>query len=1052
MTSNLLQYLPFYCVDTSQLLSLYDSSTTNPAINMLINASTSSHSAPTDNNNLNNTGQFEEFLIGQDDLKFLNTCKYYSPYLASQNISSQNNCLILYINARSIPKNFLKLKLLITELQVSPIVICVTETWLTDLNFKNYVLPGYSLEVCNRQNKIGGGVCNYIRDDLNYNLVQNHTLSSSLAMEGIITKIKLEVGNHTYSIINLTIYRPPNTCVEQFIDQLDNILHDINKTANNKNIVVMAGDFNIDLAKINQHDSTLKFFNTLLIYNLIPTITKPTRVTEFSATLIDNIFINDLLATNNTYVPGIIVSDLSDHFPCFLNLQLNCINPKKLKKEPKYIRKFNSQNYATFAQLLKSINWEKYNDDLNYSNINDYFDTFHKEFVINFDNAFPLVDAYQEKTKNIHLPWLTTAIVTSCKVKNKLYKKYKKYPSLLNLTNYKNYNNKLQQCISSAEQKYYMEKLQKSKDDTKSKWLLINQILNKNNVNNTINTFTINGHATTDVKLIAETFNSYYINLGSSLASNIPQAMYSPFDYLKNKQVNSAVFHSTTSLEIISIINNLKNDSSPGWDDIPNSVIKFSKKFISIPLANIVNYMINVGSFPDQLKIAKVVPCYKSGDKSVILNYRPISILNSFSKIFEKIIVNRLKSYITKYNILYKYQFGFRENYSTNLALITYIDYITKAIDTGDKVASVYIDLSKAFDTLNHEILLKKLNLYGIRGQVLSLFNSYLTNRKQYVQYNNYKSSLQTITCGVPQGSILGPILFLLYINDIHNSTTLLKIILFADDTTLTFKHKNINELMRIVNVELGKIADWMKSNKLSINISKTFYVLFRPTKNIIPNIALSIDGNEIVKVSSIKFLGITIDDKLSWKVHIKNLECKISALIGILSKIRYKINSDVSNLIYEAFIMSQLNYCNIIWSSGYKTNVRKLENLQARALKICNRLDYKTSKDKTFIILNRISLTNLNKFNILKFVYNVLNRNLTNLFQDFYIINKDKHRQATRLQNNIFITSVKTNIRKMFVAHRGSLLWNKLPEFIKSLATLSSFKTETKKLLLMST
>jgi hypothetical protein len=203
--------------------------------------------------------------------------------------------------------------------------------------------------------------------------------------------------------------------------------------------------------------------------------------------------------------------------------------------------------------------------------------------------------------------------------------------------------------------------------------------------------------------------------------------------------------------------------------------------------------------------------------------------------------------------------------------------------------------------------------------------------------------------------------------------------------------------------------------------------------------------------VPQIKFLGVFIDDKLSWKTHINYLEGKISSLIGILSKIRFKINTEVSNLIYDSLIVSHLNYCNIIWSSGYKTSLNKLETLQARALKICNRLDYKMSKSKTFTLLNRLTLTQLNKFNLVKLVFLVLRGHSPSTLHNLYILCKDKFSYATRFHNNIFINNVSTNIRKMSPAIKGSILWNKLPLSIRSDLSLTSFKTDVKKLLMSS-
>ena len=251
-------------------------------------------------------------------------------------------------------------------------------------------------------------------------------------------------------------------------------------------------------------------------------------------------------------------------------------------------------------------------------------------------------------------------------------------------------------------------------------------------------------------------------------------------------------------------------------------------KLISAPLASLINCSFTTGIFPDRLKCAKIIPILNNGDNSLITNYRPISVLNVFSKIYEKVLVDRLNCFVIKNDILYKYQFGFRKNYSTYMALLSFMDTVTDAVDANKIVAGLFIDLSKAFDTINHDILIKKLHNYGVRGIALQLLSNYLSNRMQCVTFNGCTSDFLSITCGVPQGSVLGPLLFLLYINDIHKSSTLLKFILFADDTTILFSAQSLTELTSKLNSELKFVADWFRANKLSLNIVKTNYIIFR--------------------------------------------------------------------------------------------------------------------------------------------------------------------------------------------------------------------------------
>jgi len=286
------------------------------------------------------------------------------------------------------------------------------------------------------------------------------------------------------------------------------------------------------------------------------------------------------------------------------------------------------------------------------------------------------------------------------------------------------------------------------------------------------------------------------------------------------------------------------------------------------------------GIFPDALKLAKITPIYKAGDKSSITNYRPISVLNSFSKIYEKVFLNRLNDYLTSLNFFHDGQFGFRKNRSTQLALVSFLDTITEALDNNHYVISLFLDLSKAFDTIDHHILLRKMHNLGIRGVALEYIKSYLTNRFQCVTIDGTSSDLRGVICGVPQGSILGPILFLIYINDLQYCSSLLKLLLFADDTTLLYSSKNLDSLMAVVNRELLQLSEWFNLNKLSLNISKSNYMLFSSHKDISPILDVKIGHHVIQRVSSTKFLGVEIEDNLLWTNQIAKIEKKISASI----------------------------------------------------------------------------------------------------------------------------------------------------------------------------
>ena len=347
--------------------------------------------------------------------------------------------------------------------------------------------------------------------------------------------------------------------------------------------------------------------------------------------------------------------------------------------------------------------------------------------------------------------------------------------------------------------------------------------------NNANTDFIINNSKINDSDLISEKFNEFFVNIGKNLSDKISCSKSSFYDYMPKQyqRNNSCALFLTTPIEILQIIKSLKDSESVGIDEIPIKIIKSVAAVIMEPLSKIINCCLVTGIFPDKLKIARVCPIYKSGDKSDLSNYRPVSVLNGFSKIFEKIIYARITDYVCKNEIINPSQFGFRSGHSTYMALLNLYDKVSEAIDNNEYCIGVFIDLSKAFDTIKHDILLKKLELYGIRGIANDLIKNYLFNRQQFVRFNNSQSSLKNAYCGVPQGSILGPLLFLLYINDITYCCKYLKFILFADDTNLLYSNPDFNQLINITNSELDILSDWFRANMLSLNVAKTNYMLF---------------------------------------------------------------------------------------------------------------------------------------------------------------------------------------------------------------------------------
>ena len=375
-----------------------------------------------------------------------------------------------------------------------------------------------------------------------------------------------------------------------------------------------------------------------------------------------------------------------------------------------------------------------------------------------------------------------------------------------------------------------------------------------------------------DKASIAHQLNNYYLIIGRKLADKLPRTDMDPTHYITRSFQKSFMFRGICTQEVYDAITNINLQKST--IGTPQRCIKLARNYISEVLTIIFNESLLQGIVPDVLKVSKVTPVDKGGEVMDPSNFRPISTLSALTQIFEKLVYKQLINYIEKHDILFQFQFGFRKGHSTAQAVSETADNLREAIDNNLYTCGVFIDFSKAFDTVNHEILLKKLESYAIRGMPLKWFTSYLNNRQQYVAIGHTESPRQAMTCGIPQGSTLGPLLFLLYINDLPNCSENLTFRIFADDTNLFASARDLKNLETLINSELGKVKVWCDVNELSINFIKTNYMIIKSNRKASGSIEVklqNIDGSSYLldRKDHIKYLGVMIDESLSWKYHI---------------------------------------------------------------------------------------------------------------------------------------------------------------------------------------
>ena len=558
----------------------------------------------------------------------------------------------------------------------------------------------------------------------------------------------------------------------------------------------------------------------------------------------------------------------------------------------------------------------------------------------------------------------------------------------------------MEKILFAAERKYYSDKVDECQNRSKSLWRIINEITRRKNRTKTVlnklkredKTFAENP------KEIADMLNSYFVNVGPKLAEKLPPTQI-PFEsFLSSSPADSLRLHNTDSEEVFKEIISFSSSNCEDPVKISPKIYKLGARSMSNILPNFINRCFSEGYFPDCLKLARVTPIFKEGDTTVCSNWRPISITCCTSKLIEKLAKKRLLPYLKKHKILTDFQFGYRTEHSTSHAILNISDNILNNFDDKKHTVSIFLDLSKGFDCVDHTILLKKLRHYGIRGVAFNFFKSYLTNRRQQTLVNGTLSEFLTVLCGVPQGSVLGPILFLLYTNDLENASNF-AINLFADDTCLSLSHNNINELQIQSNIEAAKIHEWFLANRLTTNSKKASnFILSDYIGDNNPNFKIKMGNVLLKRVKSVKYLGVMLDENITWSEQIEYLSTKLSRSAGIFSKLRYYLKKDILIRVYHALFNSHLQYAILCWGNTNSTNLHRIQVLQNRAIRHMARAPRYYRLDNYYLNYRILKVNDLYDLEISKFMHGHFNNHIPCIFRKFFNLSINRR---TRFSSN---------------------------------------------------
>lgn len=924
------------------------------------------------------------------------------------------NLIIFHQNIQCIKNKTLDIEVYLSTLPVLPHLLCITEHWCLESEIDQIILNHYDLKsYFVRSASLHGGSCIFVKDDLSYERIEG---ISSLSVENHIECSA--VASTTTKMIIICVYRPPKGSTEVFLKGVADIFeHCQSKFQNHR--VVFCGDFNIDLLTDNMNSKL--FRDIVKSFNMHPTVSEPTRVFKNSSSLIDNIFINP--SDFMDFESSVCWSGLSDHLGQIIYLHAGADNePKKQKCVYKTI--ISESKLATFRDVL--VVGESWSGVYASKQPDDAYDYFSGVLVSLSKRLFIRKKVQYHKENQ----WITKGIRVSSKRKSELYYLYCR--GFIKKDYYKLYCKILKNVVTQAKRIHNNSIILNAKNKCKQMWstirtnsgkkqkeessilsnLAVSSGESKTETLNKINRFFID-QCSSDTA-----HHQHNINHGTSTHTN---------NYTESINPKTLFLYPTDHLEVRQVIGALKNTNSVGEDEVTVRLLKYISNEVAGPLAHIINLSFSTGVFPSKLKTTDIKLIHKKGDKNEINNYRPIALLSNISKIVERIIYNRLIAFLEKCDALSSFQNGFRKGKSTVRAVYQALIEIVESQNKNQTTLMACLDLSKAFDSVRHDLLLKKLENIGVRGIALKLLGSYLKDRPQCIlEYDRNRdmkarSGKLFVKRGVPQGSILGPLLYIIYTNEIDRLIEE-PVIQFADDTSLIVGGVDLEGAGLGVVRALDTLSGWFKANGLQLNMSKTNLIKFDYGLSN-PLYTLEFEDIEVSSVPNAKFLGIIVDHRLDWRAHVEFVAGGLARCCYALRTLSALVSTEASLASYHAYVQSRIRYGLIFW--GNSADAVRVFRLQKRALRNIFKLKSRDTCRPYFVEHGVLTLASLYIYEVTMFI-------LKN--QDLFEGCRLNHTYATRNKDHLKLTKLQYAYLQKNVPYSALQIFNKFPSEFKKL------------------